>query len=104
MYEPLEGWIHLHGHCFPRVEFLEGENVRLDKNADGGRDYLVVGIRNLSNSLDLLTLLDSVEEHLGRAARGHHAPEQCVIVKQGHHVGLAIQILGLVQDFDDSHR
>ncbi len=30
--------------------------------------------------------------------------EQCVIVKQRHHVGLAIQILELVQDFDDCHR
>jgi hypothetical protein len=68
-----------------------------DRNADGNHNYLVVGIRNLSNSLDFLTLLNTVEKHLGRVARGHRAPEQCVVVKQRHHVGLALQILELVQ-------
>ncbi len=78
------------GHCFPHVKFLEGGDVQLDKNANIGRNYLVVGIRNLPNSLDCLTLLDSVEEHLRQVAQGHHAPEHCVAVKQRHHVGIVI--------------
>jgi hypothetical protein len=94
--ECLESQICLGGHYFPCVELLEGEDVQLDENVDGGRDCLVVGICDVSNALDFLTLLDLVEEHLGQVAWGHSAPEQCVVVEQRNHVRLAVQILELV--------
>ncbi len=77
--ERLEGWVHLGGHGFPRVDFLEGEDVGPRKYADGVRDDLVIGIWELADALDLLALLKSIVEHLRRVAGGHLAAEQGVI-------------------------
>ncbi len=51
---------------------------------------LIVQIWDLSNSLDLLALLDAVEEHFRRVAGGHGTSKQSVAVEQCHHVGFVI--------------
>jgi hypothetical protein len=88
--EGLEGWIRFVGHCLPRVKLLEWEYVGCDKNADGRGNDLVVRTWDLPDSLDLLTLLDAVEEHLRRVAGGQGTPTQGVVVEQHHHVWFAI--------------
>jgi hypothetical protein len=70
---------------------------------DGSCNDLIVGIWDFLNMLEFLALLDMVEEHLRGVSWGHRTPEQCVIVEQRHNVWLAIQILELIEDFDDGH-
>jgi hypothetical protein len=77
--ECFEGWIHHGGHCFPRVKFLEGEDVSLDEDANGVCNDLLLRIQKFPNALDFLALLDTVEEHFEQVSGCHWAPEQGVI-------------------------
>jgi hypothetical protein len=103
MKEGLEGWVRLGGRRFPRVKFLEGEDVGLEENADGVCKDLVIGIWKFSNALDFLTLLDAVEEHFRQIGGGHWALEQGAVIKQRHNIRLSIRILELVEDYVDGH-
>ncbi len=90
MDELLEGWICLRGHRLPRVEFLQGEYVGLEEDAYSVSNDLFIGVREIANALDFLTLLDSVEERLGRITSRHGTAEQRLVGIQRHHVWLAI--------------
>ncbi len=90
MDERLEGWICLRGHRLPRVEFLQGDYVGLEEDAYGVSNDLLIGVREIADALDFLTLLDSVEEHFGRITCRHGTTEQRVVSMQRNHVWLAI--------------
>jgi hypothetical protein len=51
MKEGLEGRVRLGGQRFPRVKFLEGEDVGLEENSDSVCNNLVIGIWKFSNEL-----------------------------------------------------
>jgi hypothetical protein len=88
--EHLEGRICLRGHRLPRVEFLQGEYVGLEEDAYSISNDLFIGVREIANALDFLTLLDSVEEHFGQIPGRHGTAEQRVVIIQSNHVWLAI--------------
>ncbi len=90
MDDRLEGWICLRGHCLPCVEFLQREYVGLEEDAYGISNDLFIGVREIANALDFLTLLDSLEEHFGRITCRHGTAEQRVISMQSNHVWFAI--------------
>ncbi len=97
MNECLEDGVGLQGHCFPRVNLLQGEYPRLYEKSDGIANDLVWLVGVICNCLDLLTLLNLVEEHFWGFGDWEGSLEQHVIVEQQHCIRLAVKSLSCLR-------